>query len=68
MGITRSVEAVQRSSSAEDRLRLVIDTIPVQVTRARPDSSLDFINHRWLEYLGVSDHDVAGRLRIDGEI
>ena len=54
MGITHSNEAVQRSSTAEDRLRLVIDTIPVQVTRARPDGSLDFNNHRWLEYLGVS--------------
>jgi len=54
MGITPGAEAVQRSGTAEDRLRLVIDTIPVQVTRARPDGSLDFINHRWLEFLGVS--------------
>ena len=54
MGITPRPEAVQRSGTAEDRLRLVIDTIPVQVTRARPDGSLDFINHRWLEFLGVS--------------
>jgi PAS domain S-box-containing protein len=54
MGITPSAEGVQRSGTAEDRLRLVIDTIPVQVTRARPDGSLDFINHRWLEFLGVS--------------
>jgi formate hydrogenlyase transcriptional activator len=54
MGITPNAGAVQRSGTAEDRLRLVIDTIPVQVTRARPDGSLDFINHRWLEFLGVS--------------
>ena len=54
MGITHSFETVQRSSTAEDRLRLMIDTILVQVARARPDGSLDFINHRWLEYLGVS--------------
>jgi PAS domain S-box-containing protein len=54
MGITPNADAVQRSGTAEDRLRLVIDTIPVQVTRARPDGSLDFINHRWLEFLGVS--------------
>jgi PAS domain S-box-containing protein len=53
MGLTPGAEAVQRSGTAEDRLRLVIDTIPVQVTRARPDGSLDFINHRWLEFLGV---------------
>ncbi|HET8921806.1 MAG TPA: PAS domain-containing protein, partial [Candidatus Acidoferrum sp.] len=54
MGITPGAEAVQRSGTAEDRLRLVIDTIPVQVTRVRPDGSLDLINHRWLEFLGVS--------------
>ena len=54
MGITPNADAVRRSATAEDRLRLVIDTIPVQVTRARPDGSLDFINHRWLEFLGVS--------------
>ena len=53
-GITPGAEVVQRSGTAEDRLRLVIDAIPVQVTRARPDGSLDFINHRWLEFLGVS--------------
>jgi len=29
---------------SQDRLRLVLDTIPVLVTTARPDGSLDFIN------------------------
>jgi PAS domain S-box-containing protein len=54
MGIPHRVQPARGSSAAEDRLRLVIDTIPVQVTRARPDGSLDFINQRWLEYLGVT--------------
>ena len=49
--LEKALADVQRS---EDRLRLVIDTIPVLVTRARPDGSLDFINNRWLEFLGVS--------------
>ena len=55
--LEKALTDVKRS---EDRLRLVIDTIPVQVTRARPDGSLDFINHRWLEYLGVSVEEVQG--------
>jgi PAS domain S-box-containing protein len=38
---------------SKDRLRLVLDTIPVLVTTARPDGSLDFINNRWLEFLGL---------------
>jgi formate hydrogenlyase transcriptional activator len=44
------LDAVKKS---EDRLRLVLHTIPVMVTTARPDGSLDFINDRWLEYLGL---------------
>ena len=55
--LERALAAVQRS---EDRLRLVIDTIPVLVTRARRDGSLDFINNRWLEFLGVSAEVVKG--------
>src|SRR4029077_10538090 len=38
--------------------RLVLDTIPVLVTSARPDGSLDFINQRWLEFLGLSAEKV----------
>jgi PAS domain S-box-containing protein len=50
---TYLIEALADVKKSEDRLRLVIDTIPVQVTCARPDGSLDFINRRWREYLGV---------------
>src|ERR1700674_1455748 len=37
---------------SEDRLRLVIDTIPAHAWSARPDGSVDFINHRFLEFTG----------------
>ncbi len=42
----------------ESGWRLVLDTIPVLVTSARPDGSLDFINQRWLEFLGLSAEKV----------
>ena len=42
---------LQRS---EDRLRLVIDTIPAHVWSARPDGSVDFVNQRWLETAGLT--------------
>ena len=42
---------LQRS---EDRLRLVIDTIPAHVWSARPDGCIDFFNRRWLETTGLS--------------
>jgi len=50
----KRVEAnLDELKKSEDRLRLVLDTIPVLVTTARPDGSLDFINNRWLEFLGL---------------
>jgi PAS domain S-box-containing protein len=42
---------------SEDRLRLVIDTIPAHVWSARPDGSVDFINRRWLETSGLAMED-----------
>src|ERR1700730_12041494 len=45
---------------SEDRLRLVIDTIPAYVWSARPDGSIDFINHRLLEFFGRSMEDILG--------
>src|SRR6266849_1941281 len=48
---------LQRS---EDRLRLVIDTIPAHAWSARPDGSVDFINQRFLEFTGRSKEDMLG--------
>ncbi len=48
----RDLYAVLQSS--EDRLRLVIDTIPAHVWSAGPDGTVDFINRRWLESTGLS--------------
>jgi PAS domain S-box-containing protein len=55
-------EAVKR---AEDRLRLVIDTIPTMVWSLRPDGVLDFVNQRWLDYAGLSFEDaIAEPMRV----
>src|ERR1700730_1278363 len=45
---------------SEDRLRLVIDTIPAHVWSTRPDGAVDFINRRWLETTGRSIEDALG--------
>jgi PAS domain S-box-containing protein len=45
---------------SEDRLRLVIDTIPAHVWSTRPDGSVDFINRRWLESTGMALEDALG--------
>src|SRR6266852_1836409 len=46
--------------SSEDRLRLVIDTIPAHAWSARTDGSVDFINQRFLEFTGRSMEDMLG--------
>jgi PAS domain S-box-containing protein len=45
---------------SEDRLRLVIDTIPAHVWSTRPDGSVDFVNRRWLETTGLTLEDALG--------
>jgi PAS domain S-box-containing protein len=51
-------EALQKAfdeiKKSEDRLRLVIDTIPTLVWRARPDGVPDFLNQPALDYTGLS--------------
>ena len=46
--------------SSEDRLRLVIDTIPAHAWSARPDGSVDLINRRFLEFTGRSMEEMLG--------
>jgi PAS domain-containing protein len=51
-------EALQRAfdeiKKSEDRLRLVIDTIPTLVWRAGPEGIPDFLNQPALNYTGLS--------------
>jgi PAS domain S-box-containing protein len=50
-GTTNDIEELKR---AEDRVRLIIDTIPTMAWSLRPDGTVDFLNQRCLEYGGVS--------------
>jgi PAS domain S-box-containing protein len=47
-------EAFDKIKKSEDRLRLVIDTIPTLVWRAGPDGIPDFLNQPALDYTGLS--------------
>jgi PAS domain S-box-containing protein len=51
---------VAERKQAEDHLRLVIDTIPAMVFTALPNGSVDFVNQRWLQFMGLSLQDVQG--------
>ncbi|MDB5808438.1 MAG: multi-sensor hybrid histidine kinase [Betaproteobacteria bacterium] len=47
----QSEEALRRG---EDRLRIVIDTIPTMAWSVLPGGAVDFVNKQWLEYTGFS--------------
>jgi PAS domain S-box-containing protein len=49
--LQRAFDEIKKS---EDRLQLVIDTIPTLVWRAGPDGIPDFLNHQALYYTGLS--------------
>jgi PAS domain S-box-containing protein len=53
----RAEEGVRRS---EDRLRLVIDTIPQQIWSGPPDGSLDFCNAQWRSDTGLTLEELQG--------
>jgi PAS domain S-box-containing protein len=44
----------------EDRLRLVIDTIPQQIWSGPPNGSLDFCNAQWRSYMGLTLEELQG--------
>jgi PAS domain S-box-containing protein len=52
MDVTEKEHLTEELRRREDRLRLVIDTIPGMVWSARPDGSIDFVNSPWVEYHG----------------
>jgi PAS domain S-box-containing protein len=52
-------KAFDEIKKSEDRLRLVIDTIPTLVWRAGPDGIPDFLNQPALDYTGLSPERIA---------
>jgi PAS domain S-box-containing protein len=52
-------KAFDEIKKSEDRLRLVIDTIPTLVWRAGPEGIPDFLNQSALDYTGISLDEAA---------
>jgi PAS domain S-box-containing protein len=50
-GTSSDIDALK---GAEDRARLIINTIPMMAWTVRPDGVVDFLNQRWLDYAGRS--------------
>jgi PAS domain S-box-containing protein len=56
----RHSDADEVSNAVEERLRVIIDTIPTIVWRKSPDGSADFLNRNFREYTGLSLEDGLG--------
>jgi PAS domain S-box-containing protein len=50
-GISTDIEDLKK---AEDRIRLIIDTLPTMAWTLRPDGAVEFVNKRWMDYTGLS--------------
>jgi PAS domain S-box-containing protein len=50
--LTRSVRAERALRESEARVRLVADRAPVMIWTARPDTTLDFLNHTCVDFTG----------------
>jgi PAS domain S-box-containing protein len=51
---------IQQVRRQERKLRDVIETIPTFAWTALPDGSIDFVNHYWKEYTGLSTERTVG--------
>src|SRR6202521_270366 len=53
-------DSEEASHLIEERLRLIIETIPTIVWRKLPDGSADFLNRKFWEYTGLSQEQGLG--------
>jgi PAS domain S-box-containing protein len=60
LDITEQERLTEELRFKERELQTLIDSIPALVSSARPDGTLEFVNHRWLDYLGISKEDWLG--------
>jgi PAS domain S-box-containing protein len=52
---------IQEIKTTEEEMRLAVDTIASYLHTARPDGLVDYLNRRWLEYLGMPLDEALGR-------
>ncbi|MGC1414379.1 MAG: PAS domain S-box protein [Candidatus Acidiferrum sp.] len=51
---------ITAAKETEDRTRLIIDTVPAQLWTESPEGVVDFVNHRWVDYTGMTLEQAVG--------
>ena len=51
---------ITSAKEAEDRTRLIIDTVPAQLWTESPEGVVDFVNRRWVDYTGMTLEQAVG--------
>src|SRR5271156_1870455 len=49
-----AVMDITSAKEAEDRIRLIIDTVPGQLWTETPEGVVDFVNRRWIDFTGMT--------------
>ncbi|HMD06155.1 MAG TPA: PAS domain-containing protein, partial [Candidatus Acidoferrum sp.] len=55
-----TVMDITERKRAEDRTRLIIDTVPAQLWTETPEGVVDFVNRRWMDYTGMTLDQAVG--------
>jgi PAS domain S-box-containing protein len=55
-----TVMDITERKRAEDRTRLIIDTVPAQLWTESPEGVVDFVNRRWVDYTGMTLDQAVG--------
>lgn len=56
----RSLQMQRELDEQQERIRFILEALPVMVWTNRPDGSTDYFNTRWLEFTGRSLADTVG--------
>ena len=62
LDIDEQTKAEQTIRDGEQQLRLIVETIPALVWRAKPNGTIDYVNRRVSEYTGMSEIDLVNSL------
>src|SRR5258705_7664785 len=58
--VSKQRTGFQEIQALKEQLGLVIDSMPAVSSVSLPDGSLEFVNHRWLEYTGLQREEAQG--------